>query len=64
MKNVKDEDKHKVMMIEKYRNWKSVTRHHFTNGTTLEGRNGPNEESHGRNERKYEKGESYRRFGP
>ena len=34
------------------------------NGTTLEGRDGPNEENHGRNERKYEKGESYRRFGP
>ena len=35
-----------------------------TNGTTLERRDGPNEESHGRNERKYEKGKSYRRFGP
>ena len=39
-------------------------RHHFTNGTTLERRDGPNEENHGRNERKYEEGESYRRFGP
>ena len=29
-----------------------------------EGGDGPNEESHGRNEIKYEKGKSYRRFGP
>ena len=34
------------------------------NGTTLERKGGPNEESHGGNERKYKKGESYRRFGP
>ena len=39
-------------------------RHHFTHGSTLERRNGPNEESHGRNERKYEKGEPHRTDSP
>ena len=29
-----------------------------------ERRDGPNEESHGGNERKHEEDESYRRFGP
>ena len=43
---------------------KSVKRRHFTNGTTLERGDGPNEESYGRNEREHEKGESDRRFGP
>ena len=34
------------------------------NGTTFERRDGPNEESHGGNEREYEKGESDRRSSP
>ena len=34
------------------------------NGTTFERRDGPNEKSHGGNEREYEEGESDRRFGP
>ena len=34
------------------------------NDTTLERGDGPNEESHGGNEREHEKGESNRRFGP
>ena len=34
------------------------------NGTTLERRKGLNEEIYGINERKYEKGKSYRRLGP
>ena len=40
-----------------------LKRHHFTNGTTFERGDGPNEESHGGNEREHEKGESDRRFG-
>ena len=64
MKNVKEEDKHTVMMIEKILKLKSVKRLHFLNGTTLERGDGPNEESHGGNEREHEKGESNKRFGP
>ena len=51
-------------MIEKILKLKSVKRLHFLNGTTLERGDGPNEESHGRNEREHEKGKSNRRFGP
>ena len=64
MKNVKEEDKHKVMMIEKILKVEVSYEAPLHDGTTFEGGDGQNEENHGRNERKYEKGESYRRFGP
>ena len=61
MKNVKVEDKRRVMMIE--RTLRLEVSYHFTSGATFEGRDGPDEKSHGGNERKYEKDKSYRRPG-
>ena len=63
MKNVKREDKHRVMAVERVPKLEVSSEAPLHECTILEGRNGPNEESYGGNEREYEEGKSDRRFG-